>query len=84
MPQPQSEPHGRIRSNRLKAILIGLFLFALLMGPGPGLYLVNGYASQGGSVLGIPILYAWVVFWFVVEAGVVLAAYFKLWKADDE
>ena len=81
---PLGKPTEQTQSNRLKPILIGLFLFALIMGPGPGLYLINGYASEGGSIFGIPILYAWVVFWFLIEAGVVVTAYLKLWKEDDE
>ena len=50
------------------------------MGPGPGLYLINGYAANGGTFLGIPILYAWALFWCAVEAVVVLIAYKTVWK----
>lgn len=56
-------------------------MFALIMGPGPGLYLINGYAKEGGSVLGIPVLYAWCVFWFLVEAVIVVIASRTLWRS---
>ena len=66
--------------SRLSWILTGIFGFALLMGPGPGLYLVNGYAAQGGTVLGMPVFYFWATFWCLVESGVVITAYLKIWK----
>ena len=68
----------------LKRVLIALFVFALIMGPGPGLYLINGYAAKGGTLLGIPVLYAWAVFWFAVEAGAVITAYRTIWRDDSE
>ena len=51
------------------------------MGPGPGLYLINGYAKEGGSALGIPLLYAWCVFWLLVEAVIVVIASRTLWRS---
>jgi hypothetical protein len=69
--------------SRLKWVLGGVFLFALLMGPGPGIYLVNGYAAKGGTILGMPALYFWAVLWFLVEAAVVLTAYLTIWKKDS-
>jgi len=77
----RNQPHA---PRRLAILLSAIFLFALIMGPGPGLSLINDYAAKGGTVLGIPILYAWAVFWFAVEAGVVAIAYRKLWKDDAE
>ncbi len=71
---------------RLSKILAAIFVFAAIMGPGPGLYLVN--PSPGDSspttFLGMPILFAWAVFWFFVQASVVLVAYCKLWTNQDE
>jgi hypothetical protein len=63
-----------------------LFIFATLMGPGPGLYLANSRAEEvsTGTVMGIPVLYAWVAFWFLVQAGVIMVASQKIWKAQDE
>ena len=66
-------------AKRSRNLLIAFF-FALFMGPGPGLYLINGYAANGGTFLGIPILYAWALFWCAVEAVVVLIAYKTVWK----
>jgi hypothetical protein len=68
------------RKSRLTKILGALFLFAIIMGPGPGLYLINGYAESGGALFGVPVLYAWCVFWFVVETVVVLIASKTLWN----
>ncbi|MBT3481257.1 MAG: hypothetical protein HN457_07515 [Opitutales bacterium] len=65
---------------KLKWILSAIFLFALIMGPGPGLYLINDFAAAGGTLAGVPALYAWAVFWFVVEAGVVITAYRTIWR----
>ncbi|MBT3569895.1 MAG: hypothetical protein HN494_13675, partial [Opitutae bacterium] len=36
------------------------------------------------TFLGMPVLFAWSSFWFFVQAGVVLAAYRKLWTNDDD
>ena len=69
--------------SRLKWVLGGVFLFALIMGPGQGIYLVNGYAAKGGTILGMPALYFWAVLWFLVEAAVVLTAYLTIWKKDS-
>ena len=75
--------HHSPESRQLSRILIGIFVFALLMGPGPGLYLVNQRAAEGASWFGLPLLYAWAIFWFGVEAAVVWVAYSKLWKGDS-
>ena len=66
---------------RLSKILAAIFVFATVMGSGPGLYLVNPSpdASSPTTFLGMPILFAWACFWFFVQAGVVLVAYCKLW-----
>lgn len=67
---------------RLRLGLVMAFIFALLMGAGPGLYLVNGYAAAGGTILGMPALYAWAVGWCAVEAVIVLIAYLKVWRHE--
>lgn len=66
--------------SRLSRNLLIAFVFALFMGPGPGLYLINGYAAAGGTLAGIPILYVWALFWCAVEAVIVYIAYRTLWK----
>jgi len=81
---PEQNKNGK---RRLSIILAALFIFALIMGPGPGMYLVNPDASSEiapATVLGMPILYAWAVFWYFVEAAIVLVAYFKLWSDEEE
>ncbi len=50
------------------------------MGTGPGVWLVN----RPTQVLGIPLLYAWAILWYLVEAGVVIAAYFLVWRSPKE
>ena len=67
---------------KISWILISIFLVALIMGPGPGIYLVNDFAADGGRMFGIPILYVWAIFWFAVEAMVILVAYLFIWKDD--
>lgn len=57
-------------------ILIILFFFAMIMGAGPGIYLVNGR----GPFLGVPVIYAWVVFWFAIQAGTVVIAFKTIWN----
>ena len=70
---------------RLSKILAAIFIFAAIMGPGPGLYLVNPSPEDAttATFLGMPVLFAWAVFWFFVQAGVVLVAYCKLWTKQD-
>jgi hypothetical protein len=71
---------------RLSKILASIFLFALIMGPGPGLYLVNPSTDNPSSTtfLGMPVLFAWASFWFFVQAGVVLVAYGRLWTNGND
>lgn len=45
-----------------------LFLLATALGAGPGLLLVPALPT---TVLGMPALYVWFVFWFVVEVGII-------------
>ena len=70
----------------LSKILAAIFIFAAIMGPGPGLYLVNPSPEDAttATFLGMPVLFAWAVFWFFVQAGVVLVAYCKLWTKQND
>ena len=70
---------------RLSKILAAIFVFATIMGPGPGLYLVNPSPEDAASAtfLGMPVLYSWAAFWFFVQAAVILVAYFKLWSKEE-
>ncbi len=70
---------------RLSIVLSAIFFFATLMGTGPGLHLVNPLPGETpATILGMPILFAWAVFWFCVQASVVMTAYCKLWKVQEE
>ena len=78
MKKPEEGPR-----RKLAVILSGIFLFSVVMGPGPGLYLVNpDSANAGATFLGAPVLYAWAVFWYVVQASVIVVAYFTVWKEE--
>ena len=78
-----NSPQNTSSRHRLSRILLAVFLFALFMGAGPGLYLVNDYAAGGGTLLGMPALYAWAVGWCAVESGVIIAAYLTVWKSES-
>jgi hypothetical protein len=72
------------KRGKLAIALIAIFLFALVMGPGPGSLLINPHGSEPKFWLGMPALYVWVVFWFFVEACVILIAAQFIWKKEDE
>ncbi len=71
---------------RLGVVLGLIFAFALVMGAGPGIYLVNpdpaDPAAKFTIFCGVPVIYAWVTLWYVVEAAVAAIAYFCLWKDE--
>jgi hypothetical protein len=59
----------------------------MIMGPGPGLYLVNPDRTDPDAVLtvaGVPVLYLWALAWFFVQATVVVAAYLLLWRSEEQ
>ena len=66
---------------RLSKTLAAIFIFATIMGPGPGLYLIMPEDGESPAIVcGMPVLYAWAAFWFFVQAGVILMANVKLWS----
>lgn len=72
-------PSGR---KRLTIVLSAIFALAIVMGAGPGMYLVNPDSDDPDATftfLSMPIIYAWIAFWFLVQAGVVVVAYYGLW-----
>lgn len=71
---------------RLTIVLCAAFALSVLA-IGPGIYLVNPNPADPNSrflFLGMPIIYAWAVFWYLVQAAVILTAYFFLWNAGAE
>lgn len=71
---------------RVALLLGGGLLLAIFMGAGPGVHLVNPEpdSPQPATILGIPVLYAWYLFWLGIEGGIVIAAYFLLWRREDD
>ena len=68
---------------RLSILLISIFSLALLMGPGPGNLLINPDPADPEArrfIFGMPIVYAWALLWFGVQASCVVIAYFFLWN----
>jgi len=67
---------------KLGLILTVVFAIALLMGPGPGINLVND--ARPDPVFGFPRIYLWGLLWYAVEVTCVVLAYLFVWKKDDE
>lgn len=64
-----------------------MFVLALIMGPGPGIYLVNpdpGDPEARRFFLGAPIIYVWAAFWFIIQASAVALSYLFLWKTTPD
>lgn len=57
------------------------FVVAMVMGPGPGVLLVN--SPDPVPLVHLPPIYAWGLFWYAVQATVVVLAYWKLWRTDE-
>ena len=64
-------------------LLTAIFLLALVLGPGPGAELIDGTAASPNIWFGVPALYIWVVFWFLVMAGCIVTAAYTVWKDTD-
>jgi hypothetical protein len=70
-------------TSRGKPLAWGLaivFVLSMVMATGPGVLLVN----RPETVLGIPLVYAWGIFWYLVQVAVALFAYFKLWRESTD
>ena len=68
-------------------LLIFLFLLAVFMGAGPGLYLINPDIAEPTATytsLGLPVIYLLVLCCYAVQFGVILYAYLHLWREDDD
>lgn len=74
------------KTRRLGIILFALFAFALLMGPGPGILIINPDPADPDAtrfLLGMPIVYVWAVFWLGVQGLCVTLAYLFIWRKSD-
>lgn len=60
--------------------LLLAFAISFLMSNGPGVLLVN----KPSLVAGMPLLYLWALGWGIVQIGIILYAYFKLWRHEVE
>jgi len=78
MTDPQKTPPKSRRT--LGAVLTAVFALALIMGPGPGVMLVN----TPKPILVLPAIYLWGLLWYVVEVVVVVLAYKLVWTDGDE
>ncbi len=67
---------------RLGWLLTGIFVLAMLMGPGPGLLLFANRPVP--SLGGLPLLYVWGIGWFFVQVFVVLTAYLFVWRDPED
>ena len=57
----------------------------MLMGSGPGIRLFNPDISDPHAVFtifGMPKIYVWGLFWYVIQLAALLVAYFKIWKNE--
>lgn len=62
-------------SKTLGIVLTVVFVVALILGPGPGMYLAN----RAEPLFGLPALYVWGLLWYVVEVTVVILAFLLVW-----
>jgi hypothetical protein len=70
-----------------KQLLVLLFLLAMVMGSGPGLYLINPDPGDPNAIFtlgGLPVIYLWGLLWYAVQLGVILRAYTTYWKGGDD
>ena len=78
---------AKSKKRRLGLVLFLVFALAMVMGPGPGLHLVNpepATTGEGLLFLGLPVIYAWGLFWYGVQAAVVLTACLTIWKPSED
>ncbi len=74
---------GSGRTRWLSRTLFICVLISMLMAVGPGLIWVN----RPAFLFGIPLVYAWAVFWYFILCLIATVAYFTVWaraEACDE
>lgn len=70
-----------------KRLLAIIFVFAMAMGCGPGLYLINPGEDAIQSellFLGLPVIYVWGIGWYTVQMSIIIRAYTKYWKDAED
>ena len=80
-------PNKTTRQRRFGLVLFAVFALAMGMGPGPGLRLVNPEPTAARDsllFLGLPVIYAWGLFWYGVQAAVVVTACLTIWKSRED
>ncbi|OGG06280.1 MAG: hypothetical protein A3F83_17070 [Candidatus Glassbacteria bacterium RIFCSPLOWO2_12_FULL_58_11] len=68
------------RKKALFRKLLLAFAVSFLLSNGPGLLLVN----KPLLIAGMPLLYLWAAGWAAIQIGIILYAYFKLWRDEVE
>lgn len=72
---------------RTRNFLVFLFLFAVFMGAGPGLRLINPDPLDPNATFiafGVPVIYLWGLCWYAVQLAVILYAYLYCWQDRDD
>ena len=64
----------------LGLFLVLLFVLAMIMGVGSGVRLVN----RPDTLLGLPGIYTWGLFWYAVHIVIVIMAYRFLWRRPSD
>jgi hypothetical protein len=78
---------GRAQRLRLGKLLAVAFVAVLFLGAGPGLLLINPDINDpqvSTTFAGLPKVYAWALFCYALEVVIVVIAYSKVWRDDDE
>lgn len=80
-----SDPQSSLR-RRWSVALIFAFLLVMVMGPGPGVLLINPGEDDPtpGTIFGMPAVYAWGLIWFAAQVVIVVLAYLKVWRHDGD
>ena len=74
------------KKSRLSLYLAIAMVITMLMGPGPGLRLVNPDVDEVSVQFtfgGVPIIYVWGIFWFFIQVIIIVTAYFTVWKDGE-
>jgi len=75
-----NESAGNSQRRYLSWTLAGLFVLTMVMGAGPGVLLVN----RPETFFGLPLVYAWGIFWYLVQVAIAIVAYVTIWKDTPE